>query len=192
MSVLGDVLEATAPWLTTALTSGPVGIAAMAAEKLAGVFGLSDTSAAGVAGQLTNLTLTGDQKVQLQQAEYNYQLQMKQMGFTAEAQMAADEAGTLAAINKTMQTEETSTNAFAADWRPMWGYVSAAVFAFVSVSACIMEFKAVFSHDAAAQVAVSAMIGAFVPLFGIAGAVLGINAWHAGTADVASVLPLKE
>ena len=185
MSTVSDIFTTVAPWLTAALTGGPVGLATLAAQKLAGAIGLDDSSPGGVASSLQNLTLTGEQKVALQQAEYSYKEQMQQMGFTHQEQLLSAESGELAIVNKTMQVEDAATNAYAADWRPTWGYVSAAVFAFVAVVACGLESLAIWNKDPTALASIPQFISALLPLFGIAGAVLGINAWHGGVADVA-------
>src|SRR5690242_10379328 len=125
MSGIMDAIGSIVPWLTTALTSGPVGVAAMAASKIAGAIGLSDSSVSSVKDALSSLTMTADQKLALQKAENDFKLQMRQMGFTAAHQLMADENDRLKIVNTTMVTEESLTNWYAADWRPTWGYASA-------------------------------------------------------------------
>lgn len=184
MSDIGSAITAVIPWLTTALTSGPVGIAAMAATKIAGVLGLSDSTIDNVKKVITAGTITPEQQLALKQEEDKFELQMRQMGFSHEEQMRASDNDTLAIINKTMQAEYTVSNWYAADWRPTWGYASAALFIFVGVVAGILALYACFWGKVEFFELIPKFILAFVPLFTIAGAVLGIQAYKDGNADL--------
>jgi len=184
MSVITDVLGAVAPWLTAAVEGGPAGLAVEAATKIAGALGIGDSSIDGIKSALSNLTMTPDQKLALQNSEQDFQYKMKQLGYQHAEQMAATDAGIIKDVNATMISEENSSNKFAVDWRPMWGYVSCGLFAFIGVCACVMAFMALYANDPTKLDFIPKFIMAFIPLFGIAGGVLGINAWHSGVADV--------
>lgn len=182
MSTISDILEDIAPWLATALTSGPAGIAALAVTKLSGILG-SDSTVKAVSDALSATQLTADQKLAISTAENSFQLQMRQMGFTHEEQMVASDNDTLKIIAGTMQAELTSANWFASDWRPLFGYVAACSFGFTAFTVCTCLAYAVFFNHSEMLPQIPLIISAMVALFAIPNAVLGIAAYHDGKAD---------
>lgn len=120
----------------------------------------------------------------LKQAELDNKATLATLALQREqAQLAADTAQ-LATVNQTMQSETNSPDAYVRRWRATWGYISAVSFAVVSVFVLYLMVMGIHEHDAAAIAAVPGVITAFVMLFGVPGAILGIHTWKQGSADV--------
>jgi hypothetical protein len=86
-----DFLKTVAPWLITALTGGPIGLAGMAAKTIADKIGLSDATIEGVKTALTGNTMTPEQMLSLKAADNDFSLQMQKLGFTHAENMAGIE-----------------------------------------------------------------------------------------------------
>ncbi|KVC87926.1 hypothetical protein WM16_23320 [Burkholderia ubonensis] len=83
-----DVLKTIAPWLVTALTGGVPGVAAMAASTIAEKLGISDGSVDAVKAALGGQPMTPEQLLALKQADADFELKMRQAGFTHAENMA--------------------------------------------------------------------------------------------------------
>jgi hypothetical protein len=83
-----DFLKTVAPWLITALTGGPIGLAGMAAKTIADKIGLSDSTVDSVKAALTGSTMTPEQMLSLKQADDDFSTQMQKLGFTHAENMA--------------------------------------------------------------------------------------------------------
>src|SRR5258708_37971190 len=83
-----DLLKTVAPWLITALTGGPIGLAGMAAKTIAEKIGISDATVDGVKAALTGSTMTPEQMLALKQADNDFSTQMQKLGFTHAENMA--------------------------------------------------------------------------------------------------------
>lgn len=97
------------------------------------------------------------------------------------AQIAAD-SQTVTAVNTTMQAE-TKTVWFARDWRPFWGWISGLAYAIEIVCICSILVRDGLKDMTTAISAITALVTATIPLWGVPLAVLGINAWHQGKTD---------
>ncbi|TCK36748.1 hypothetical protein B0G84_5761 [Paraburkholderia sp. BL8N3] len=83
-----ELLKTVAPWLITALTGGPIGLAGMAAKTIADKIGLSDATVDGVKAALTGNSMTPEQMLSLKQADNDFSMQMQKLGFTHAENMA--------------------------------------------------------------------------------------------------------
>lgn len=86
-----DFLKTVAPWLITALTGGPIGLAGMAAKAIADKIGISDATVDGVKAALSGGTMTPEQMLSLKQADNDFSTQMQKLGFTHAENMAGIE-----------------------------------------------------------------------------------------------------
>lgn len=96
------------------------------------------------------------------------------------AQVNAD-AGQVAAVNATMQEEAKNKRG---DWREFWGYASGVAFVITVVGVLGLLAEAIIGGHPEMVGQVPLVITAMTGLFAISGAVLGVNAWHGGKADV--------
>lgn len=83
-----DILKTVAPWLVTALTGGVPGIAAMAASTIADKLGFGDGSVDAVKAALAGESVTPEQLLALKQADADFELKMRQAGFSHAESMA--------------------------------------------------------------------------------------------------------
>lgn len=84
------------------------------------------------------------------------------------------------AVNVTMQAESKSEQWPQYSWRPFWGFVSGLAFLIVVSFCCFLGYKAVIGGDTDALEMIPKLVTAFAALFTIAGAILGVTAWHRG------------
>lgn len=82
-----DFLKTIAPWIFNALTGNVVGLAGLAASTVASKLGLADSSVDAVKTALSGITDPKD-LLALKQADNAFAIQMKQLGFQHEEQMA--------------------------------------------------------------------------------------------------------
>lgn len=90
------------------------------------------------------------------------------------------ESGVLEAINATMQAEAKSENWWTSGWRPYWGFISGTVYGIVGIILSVAIIKMAWANPDKLFSQLPLVIGAFASFFSIAGAVLGITAWHRG------------
>jgi diadenosine tetraphosphate (Ap4A) HIT family hydrolase len=99
------------------------------------------------------------------------------------AQAQADLAA-LQAVNASMQAEGKTEHWVQYAWRPAVGFAFAAAFLAVAVLCCLLAWEAVRGANPAALGMIPLLTGAFVPLFGVPAAILGVAAWHRGVMQV--------
>lgn len=119
--------------------------------------------------QAINENLTEDQLMELRAFELQQEVEL--------SRIAVEQ---LDIINKTMQIEAQSEHWPQYSWRPFWGFVSGIAFLIVIIFCCYLAYIAIKEGSVQAINMISPLITSFVPLFGIAGAVLGISSWHRG------------
>lgn len=181
-SAISDVI----PWLTTALTGGPVGLAAKAAVTIANSLGLSDPTVNGVTTALSSLTMTSADKVALQTAENNFQLAMKQAGYTNQQVLAKYDLDEIAAINVTIQAELANSQKetwLQKSWRPLNGLTVAAGSFIATCAACFLFWRAIVDKDSTALTIIPQLASSIAIILAVPGAAVGITAWHKGVAD---------
>ena len=83
-------------------------------------------------------------------------------------------------VNATMQAEAKSEGWGTRNWRPYWGFISGTVYGVVGIVLSIAIIKLAWADPDKLFAQLPMIIGAFATYFSIAGAVLGITAWHRG------------
>ena len=183
-SVISDV----APWISAALTGGPVGLAAKAAEVAANALGLATTSPAAVT-TILNAGLTPEQTVALKKADNDFQYTMKKAGYDHVEQMGHLDLDQIAAVNATMIAELQNADKdtwLQKNWRPLCGLAVAAG-SFLGVTftgaVCVMGL---WMHDASAIGILPSISASIALVLGVPGAAVGIVAWHKGKEETAA------
>lgn len=183
MSIFSDILEDVVPWLGAALTGGPVGLATMAAGKIASAVGLGDSSIKSVTDFLSSGSMTPEQKIALQNSEQEFKIKMTELGFQHEKDMVLADVASLQAVNLTMQAElANSANEtwYQKAWRPANGFC-VAIGSFVGVAAsCFLFGYAIIYKDANAINAIPQLATSLGMILAVPGAAVGIAAWHKG------------
>ncbi len=184
MGILSDGLSAIAPWLVTALTSGPVGVAGLAATKLAGALGLTDSSIDSVKTALDSTSgVTAAEWSAIVAAENEFKLAAQKLGYEHEEALCAQDIEQLKLVNETIRTElvNSATEAwYQKSWRPACGYAVAIGSLLGVVFSGILAFMAVFGNKPEALQVIPALASAFALILGVPGAAVGIAAWHRG------------
>ena len=183
MSVFSDVIENLTPWLGAAITGGPVGLATLAAGKIASAVGLGDSSIKSVTDFLSSGSMTPEQKLALQNSEQDFKTKMTDLGFQHEKDMVLADVASLQAVNLTMQTElANSANEtwYQKAWRPANGFC-VAIGSFVGVVAsCFLFGYAIIYKDSNAINAIPQLATSLSLILAVPGAAVGIAAWHRG------------
>lgn len=183
---ISSVISTTIPWLTTALTGGPVGLAAKAAVTIAGALGLDDSSVSGITSALSSITMSGDQKIALQTAENSFQLSMRQAGYANEQALAKFDLDQISAVNATIQVELANAQKetwLQKSWRPLNGITVAAGSFVATIAACLLFGEGIIYKDAAALNVIPQLATSIAMILAVPGAAVGITAWHKGVAD---------
>ena len=183
MSIFSDIIEEVAPWLGAAITGGPVGLATLAAGKIAEAIGLGDSSIKAVTAALSAGNLTPEQKLALQNSEQDFKSRMVELGFQHEKDMVLADVSALIAVNATMQAE-ANNNAneewYQKAWRPLNGFC-VAIGSFVGVVAsCVLFAFGIYAKDPNAISAIPQLAASLSMILAIPGAAVGITAWHRG------------
>lgn len=178
---LSKTIGAVAPALGTAI-GGPAGTAlgALVAAAL-GSKNDPDSISQAVANN-------PDAVVKLKELETTQAVELQRLVVTAEQNRlaaetaaiqaeAAQDTATVQAVNTSIQAEAHSEHWAQYMWRPVWGFVSAGAFLFVCLLVCYCLYLGVVQHDRETMRSVPEVISAFVELFAIPGAILGISAW---------------
>jgi len=105
-------------------------------------------------------------------------IKLKMQQFVAD-EVKAD-ASIVQAVNATMQAEAKSDKWYVSGWRPYWGFISGTVYGVVGLVLSAAIIKLAWSNPDKLFTQLPMIIGAFATYFSIAGAVLGITAWHRG------------
>lgn len=100
----------------------------------------------------------------------------------ATAQMAAD-ASVIKSVNDTMEVEDQTKQA---EWRQVWGYISAVAFAFCVLGLFGFVVGCFVTKHTEQLAQMPLIIGALTGFFAIPLAVLGVVAWHNGKAELAA------
>lgn len=174
---IGEAVGKFAPTLGT-LLGGPVGAgigslisAALGTQNTPDAVQQALTADPQAATKILALTNTHSEELQKLQNQHD------------EAMRQADSAD-LATVNQTMR-EEVSKRVFG--WRDLWGWVSGICFGFVCILAGWIVVDGLYLNHAEYMDKIPQVMGAFIPLFGISSAVLGvitgIESHHAGVTD---------
>jgi len=174
-----------APLLSGVLAATGVGAPIAAAVSAAGML---VSSALGVPNTpddvATALKTDPDAAVKLAQVEATHGENMAAIYAKAQADSDNAQVAQLGQVNATMQAED-KTRTFS--WRDYWGFVSGTAFFVVTMVIAYLVIGAVWHGKPDLMTAIPAIVAAFVPLFGISAAVLGvqssIEAHHAGITD---------
>lgn len=94
------------------------------------------------------------------------------------AEQAAAQA--IETVNAQMGVEARAEDAWSRRWRPFWGFTSAAAFFVAIGGVLVLVFSIAWSGNWDALSAVPPIVNAFMILFTIPGAILGVTAWHRG------------
>jgi hypothetical protein len=180
---MGDLIQQALPWLTAAL-GGPIGLATMAANKLAQHIGV--TAGAGSIVEDVKSVLKGfnpEQVAELKKIELDFQKEMKVLGYKHEEQLLQFDLDQIKTVNETIRVElQNSANEawYQKAWRPACGF-SVALGSFLGViGTCYLSYKGIILKDANAMVAIPALATSIATILAIPGAAVGIAAWHRG------------
>jgi len=90
------------------------------------------------------------------------------------------DAGTILAVNETMQVEAQQGHPWSGAWRPFWGFISAVAFAIAVLGIFFLAGWCIKKGDANLLKEIPELIMWLVALFGIPGSILGVASWHRG------------
>lgn len=176
---ISSVANAVLPWLTAALSGGPVGVAAMAATKIASAIGLDSSS---TVEQVKN-ALTGMSPadvIKLKTVEQEFQKEMQELGYKNEQFLANVDLEAIKTVNATMQVEllNSANEAwYQKAWRPANGFAVAAGSYTGVVFTCILFSQAIYYKDLTALNAIPQLAMALAAILAVPGAAVGITAW---------------
>lgn len=177
------------PWISAALTGGPVGIAAMAVSKIAGAIGLdSDATLPSVVTKLN--VMNAAEVANLAKIENDFKLAVQNLGYKTITQLAQFDIDAIKIVNDTIQTElANSANEawYQKAWRPACGF-SLAIGSFVGVFfTCILFYKAIIENNIDALNAIPQLATSLALILGVPGAAVGIAAWHRGVEKIEDI-----
>ena len=178
-----SIFKGVAPWLTTALTSGPVGLAVMAAGQIAKALGLGDATVDGVKDALSNITLSGEQRLALQKEDHDFQAAMKKLGIEELQTLVNADVDIIKAVNATMQAESANSdkeNWWQKGWRPFNGYIVGLGSLIGVLYTCYLMDMAIRLKIPEALAAIPNVAIALTTILAVPGAAVGITAWHRG------------
>lgn len=162
-----------APLLGTVL-AGPMGGAA--GKLLASVFGCDATP-----DQVAAAVATDPQAaLKLKEIESNNALELQKAVLVAETNALVEDTKRILSVNETMRGEAAAEHWPTWAWRPFWGFVSGGAFLVVCVLVCTLAYQAVLGGKPEAINMIPQLVFAFVGLFGIPAAILGVASWHRG------------
>lgn len=169
-----DKIKEYAPEIALAIATGGTGAIATTAISIAArEMGVKKKVTSTAQLQQIVEKASPDMLLKLKKAEYEFAIGMQQLA-----------SKDMETVNKTMQIEATSGDAWQRRWRPFWGFASGAAFVFVSLLVCYLGYEAVISKNVAALTMIPQLVGSFATLFAIPGAILGVSAWHRGKEKV--------
>jgi len=135
-----------------------------------------------------------DALVKLKELEMSHETELERLAIQDRANRLAADTARLQSVNQTMQAETQAKWKWSAFWRPLWGVLSAIAFFVqmvgIMIILSILVYKVLAGEvDNISQIltAVSTVLSAIFPMWGIAGAVLGVTAWHRGKMQRAMV-----
>lgn len=125
--------------------------------------------------------------LRIKELELTYKTDLEKLAIQSRANQLAADTARIHATNRTMQAEMQAKWKWSAFWRPLWGVLSAIAF-FVQMVGIMIILGILVSKVLSGEVsnisqvlnAISTVMSALFPMWGIAGAVLGVTAWHRG------------
>ena len=118
------------------------------------------------AGEISKKPLPPEARLELEKAWADRDVRLEEV-----------DLGKLEIIGETMQVESQSEHWPQYSWRPFWGFASGSAFFAICIFFCFLAWRAITKMDAAAMAMIPQLVTSFVPLFAIAGSVLGIATW---------------
>lgn len=141
----------------------------------------------GIALDLNQGSITDEQAETLQKMEAANQEELQRIAlekYKIEADIAKTEieesTKQIEAVNASMQSENKSTEPWAAKWRPFWGFTSAIAFIVYIVGLVVIVGIAVYNKDVSMLKEIPSLVFAISVLFGIPASILGVASWHRG------------
>lgn len=182
---MNELVQKLLPWLSAALTGGPVGVAALAVQKVTAALGAPINSTADSVKQLLN-SYTAEQLLAIKEVDNSFALEMKKLGYQNEQQLKQLDVEAMRIVNTTIQDEIKNADIeswLQKNWRPLCGLAVAIGSVFSVVIFCIAFLLSLFLGKAEAISALPALASAVALILGVPGAAVGITAWHAGKED---------
>lgn len=177
---IGDLVKSTLPWLTAAL-NGPVGVATLAAGKIAEHLGIGEKTVDAVKVAIAGAT--PEQLLGMKKLENDFSLEMTKAGYANAEALAVIDLHQIEAVNQTIRSEIENSEKeawYQKMWRPACGF-SVAIGSFAGVlSTCYLAYKGIILKDAGAVNAIPALAAAIAAILAVPGAAVGIAAWHRG------------
>lgn len=118
--------------------------------------------------------------LKLREIETTHKTELERLHVQAEANRLSADTARIEAVNATMRGEAQAKQWWVSGWRPYWGYMSATVFGVAVIYFCRAMFRIIDEGKFDILMTLPAIIGAFVGLFAIPGAICGVTSWHRG------------
>jgi len=165
---IADTVKGAAPLVATVL-GGPAGAAASVIGGIASLFG-SEPEPDKIAEAIK---ADPEAMIKLRQFESQNRTELAKLSIQSATQITL-------AVNQTMQAESQSDKWWVSAWRPFWGFISGAAFFALVIFVCFLAWEAISTKDPSAIAMIPALVSAFIGLFGVPAAILGIASWHRG------------
>lgn len=183
---LSSTVKTILPWISTALTGGPVGVAVMAANKVAEYLGVPASSIGTEDAKAALNDLPPDKLLEFKKAELEFQAAMQARGYDHVEKLVQADVDIISQVNATMREEiihSATEEWYQKAWRPACGF-SIAIGSFVAtVYTCFLINKAIAFSDVAALNAIPQLAISISTILAIPGAAVGIASWHRGQAE---------
>lgn len=178
---IGKTVSDILPWISAALTGGPIGIAGMAVKTVADYLGVKDTTIQSVTNALNGAT--PEQLLAMKSLDNDFALKMKAIGYQHETDLANNDLEQMRIINASLQSEISNSQNetwYQKAWRPACGFAVAIGSLFAVVMLCIAFILSIFYGKPELMAAMPAFASALALILAPPGAACGIAAWHKG------------
>jgi hypothetical protein len=116
----------------------------------------------------------------VREAEIRHQTRLRELRVEQAISQQAEETKRIQVVNATMQAEARSEHWAQWFWRPFCGFCAGGSLTLLVVFCAILAWRAISAGNEGAMRMIPDLIGAFLPIFGVFGAILGVASWHRG------------
>jgi hypothetical protein len=116
----------------------------------------------------------------IREAEIQHQTGLRELQIEQAISQQAEETKRIQVVNATMQAEGKSEHWAQWFWRPFCGFCAGGSLTLLVVFCAILAWRAISAGNEGAMRMIPDLIGAFLPIFGVFGAILGVASWHRG------------
>jgi len=175
MGFIGKAL----PFIGAAATGNVPALVALAAKEIGDAIGSKvEPTPDGIAAAVANAT--PEQFAAIRQAEQNFALKMRELGYKEATELAKLSTENATDINTTMRAEAASEHWPTYGWRPAIGFAVAFVLLASAVVVLTAYVGAMWSGNAKPLEYLPGMLAAMAGLVAVASPILGIASWFRG------------